>query len=76
MIDKTVNGYSFIGNINNRVILDHNPKAVETWVVWWLDGDGDPYSVSYFINRDADVRELCARAFYKAVISIENVEEL
>lgn len=63
MIDKTVNGYSFIGNINNRVILAHNPKAVEPWVVWWLDGDGEPYSGSYFINRDAAVREFCARAF-------------
>ena len=33
MIGKTKNGYSFVGNINNRVVLAHNPKAVEPWVV-------------------------------------------
>ncbi len=63
MIGKTVYGYSFIGNINNRVVLAFNPKAAEPWVVWWLDSDGDPYSGSYFSSRAAAVKEFCARAF-------------
>ncbi len=63
MIGKTINGYSFIGNINNRVVLAHNPRAAEPWVVWWLDCDGDPYNGSYFSSRSAAVKEFCARAF-------------
>ena len=42
MIGKTINRYEIIGNINNRVVMAHNPNAVEPWVVWWLDSDGDP----------------------------------
>lgn len=67
MIGKTVNGYSFVGNINNRVVLAHNPKAAEPWVVWNLDGDGDPYSGSYFSNRESAAREFCERAFCYAL---------
>ena len=36
MIGKTINRYKIIGNINNRVVMAHNPNAVEPWVVWWL----------------------------------------
>ena len=36
MIGKTINRYEIIGNINNRVVMAHNPNAVEPWVVWWL----------------------------------------
>lgn len=63
MIGKTINRYKIIGNINNRVVIAHNPKAVEPWVVWWLDGDGDPYSGSYFSNRNAAAKEFTERAF-------------
>ena len=47
MIGKTINRYKIIGNINNRVVIAHNPNAIEPWVVWWLDKDGDPYSGSF-----------------------------
>ena len=67
MIGKTVNGYSFVGNINNRVVLAHNPKAAEPWVVWNLDSDGDTYSGSYFSNRKSAVKEFCERAFCYAL---------
>lgn len=67
MIGKTINGYSFVGIINNRVVLAHNPKAAEPWVVWNLDIDGDPYSGSYFSSRDTAVKELFERAFCYAL---------
>lgn len=67
MIGKTVNGYAIVGNINNLVVIAHNPKAVEPWVVWNLDSDGDPYSGSYFSSREAAVREFCERAFCYAL---------
>lgn len=63
MIGRTINGYSFVGNVNNRVVIAHNPKASEPWVVWWLDSDGDPYSGSYFSSRDAAVNEFFNRSF-------------
>jgi hypothetical protein len=63
MIGKTIQRYTVISNTNNRVILAHNPKACEPWVVWWLDSDGDPYSGSYFSSRDAAVREFIKRSF-------------
>ena len=47
MIGKTINRYEIIGNINNRVVMAHNPNAVEPWVVWWLDSDGDPVSYTH-----------------------------
>ena len=31
MIGKTINRYKIIGNINNRVVMAHNPNAVEPW---------------------------------------------
>lgn len=34
MIGKVFNRYTVLGNVNNRVIIAHNPKAVEPWVVW------------------------------------------
>lgn len=63
MIGKVLYRYTVIGNINNRVVLAHNQKAVEPWVVWWLDSDGDPYSGSYFTNRSAAVKEFIKRSF-------------
>lgn len=63
MIGKTIMGYSIIGNINNRVVLAHNPRAVEPWVVWRVDSEGDTYSGSYFSNRDAAVKEFISRSF-------------
>ena len=63
MIGKVLYRYTVIGNINNRVVLAHNPKAVEPLVVWWLDSDGDPYSGSYFTNRAAAVKEFIKRSF-------------
>ncbi len=63
MIGKTIQRYKVVSNTNNRVILAHNPKACEPWVVWWLDGDGDPYSGSYFSSRDAAVKEFIKRSF-------------
>lgn len=63
MIGKTIMGYSIIGNINNRVVLAHNPRAVEPWVVWRIDSEGDAYSGSYFSNRDAAVKEFISRSF-------------
>lgn len=63
MIGKTINRYEIIGNINNRVVMAHNPNAVEPWVVWWLDSDGDPYSGSYFSSRNAAAKEFMERAF-------------
>lgn len=63
MIGKMINGYRISGNINNRVVLAANPKAVEQWVVWWLDRDGDPYSGSYFKDRNSAVKEFISRAF-------------
>lgn len=56
-------GYSIIGNINNRVVLAHNPRAVEPWVVWRIDRDGETYSGGYFSNRDAAIREFISRSF-------------
>ncbi len=61
MIGKIVNGYLFVGNINNRVVLAHNPKAVEPWVVWWLDMDGEPYGGSYFLSKTAALQEFFKR---------------
>lgn len=63
MIGKMINGYKISGNINNRVVLAVNLKAVEPWVVWWLDSDGDPYSGSYFKDRSSAVKEFISRAF-------------
>lgn len=63
MIGKTIHRYKIMGNINNRVVLAHNPKAVEPWVVWWLDSDGDPYSGSYYKSRDSAVKEFISRSF-------------
>lgn len=63
MIGKVLYRYTVIGNINNRVVLAHNPKAVELWVVWRLDSDGDPYSGSYFSDRASAVKEFIARSF-------------
>lgn len=63
MIGKTIGRYKIVGNINNRVVLGYNPYATEPWVVWWLDGDGYPYSGSYFSNRNAAISEFCSRAF-------------
>lgn len=63
MIGKTINRYKILGNINNRVVIAHNPKACEPWVVWWLDSDGDCYGGSYFTNRRAAVNEFCERSF-------------
>ncbi len=63
MIGKVFNRYTVLGNVNNRVIIAHNPKAVEQWVVWWLDSDGDPYSGSYFSDRTSAVKEFIARSF-------------
>lgn len=63
MIGKVFNRYTVLGNVNNRVIIAHNPKAVEPWVVWWLDSDGDPYSGSYFSDRAVAVKEFIARSF-------------
>lgn len=57
MIGKTINRYEIIGNINNRVVMAHNPN------VWWLDSDGDPYSGSYFASRNAAAKEFMERAF-------------
>ena len=57
MIGKTINRYEIIGNINNRVVMAHNPNAVEPWVVWWL------YSGSYFASRNAAAKEFMERAF-------------
>lgn len=63
MIGKVFNGYTVLGNISNRVVIAHNPKAVEQWVVWRLDSDGDPYSGSYFSDRASAVKEFIARSF-------------
>ena len=63
MIGKTINRYRILGNINNRVVIAHNSKACEPWVVWWLDGNGDPYSGSYFTNRSAAIKEFYERSF-------------
>lgn len=63
MIGKTIQRYKIISNTNNRVVLAHNPKSCEPWVVWWLDSDGDPYSGSYFSSRDAAVKEFIKRSF-------------
>lgn len=59
MIGKVFNRYTVLGNVNNRVIIAHNPKAVEPW----LDSDGDPYSGSYFSDRTSAVKEFIARSF-------------
>lgn len=32
MIGKVFNRYTVLGNVNNRVIIAHNPKAVEPWL--------------------------------------------
>lgn len=63
MIGKVINRYKVLGNVNNRVVIAHNPNACEPWVVWWVDRDGDPYSGSYFSNRDAAIREFISRSF-------------
>ncbi len=63
MIGKVINRYRVVSNTNNRVVLAHNPKAVEPWVVWWLDQDGDPYSGSYFSSRSAAIKEFISRSF-------------
>jgi hypothetical protein len=63
MIGKTFQRYKVVSNTNNRVILAHNPKACEPWVVWWVDYDGDPYGGSYFSSRDAAVNEFISRSF-------------
>lgn len=52
MIGKTINRYEIIGNINNRVVMAHNPNAVEPWVVWWLDSDGDPYTAAVTLQAE------------------------
>lgn len=70
MIGKTVNGYSFVDNIDDILVLAHNPKPVKSlkpWVVWNLNSDGNPCSGSYFSNRESAVREFCERAFCYAL---------
>lgn len=63
MIGKTIQGRRIISNTNNRVVLAHNPKAFEPWVVWWLDKDGDAYSGSYFQSRESAIKEFISRSF-------------
>lgn len=63
MIGKVINRYRVVSNTNNRVVLAHNPKAVEPWVVWWLDQDSAPYSGSYFSSRSAAIKEFISRSF-------------
>ncbi len=67
MIGKKISNYKILGNINNRVVIAHNTNAVEPWVVWWLDRDGDPYYGSYFSNRDTTVKEFINRSFLQEV---------
>lgn len=55
--------YTVISNTNNRVLLAFNSKAVEPWVVWWVDSDGDPYNGSYFVDRSRAVKEFIERSF-------------
>ena len=69
MIGKTINRYEIIGNINNRVVMAHNPNAVEPWVVWWCGhrrplnhSNNKGYSICYYIldtgqPRDCTVEE-------------------
>lgn len=59
MIGKVFNRYTVLGNVNNRVIIAHNPKAVEPWVVWWLDSDGD---------RTAEVTSLTVHQLLKNLL--------
>ena len=63
MIGKKIRRYRIISNTNNRVVLAHNPNACQPWVVWWLDGDGEPYSGSYFHDRVSAVNEFISRSF-------------
>lgn len=63
MIGQIHNRYTIIGNINNRVALAVNKRSIESWVVWWLDEQGTPYAGSYFVSRDAALREFMSRAF-------------
>lgn len=63
MIRKQIRNYTIISNTNNRVVLAHNPRAFEPWVVWWLDIYGDPYSGSYFHDRVSAVNEFISRSF-------------
>lgn len=59
MIGKTINRYEIIGNINNRVVMAHNPNAVEPWVVWWLDSDGDctVEECTHYTNKECHIKE-------------------
>ena len=64
MIGEIISGYKIIGNINDCVVLAYNPKAVEPWVVWWIDRTGSPYSGSYFSNRESAANEFILRGSF------------
>ena len=79
MIGKTVNGYSFVDNIDDILVLAHNPKPVTSlkpWVVWNLNSDGNPCNGSYFSSRDEAVNEFWARYLFEKAEYVLNSHSL
>ena len=57
-----INGtHTVIANFADRIVLAYNPYAVEPYVVWHLDRDGDPYMGTYTDNPSVARHEFCAR---------------
>lgn len=58
MIGKIKGSYTIIGNINNKVVIAYSSTAVEPWVVWHVDTDGNFYSDQYACHYSLDTGEL------------------
>lgn len=58
-------GYRVLGNYNNAYILAQNMNALspEPFVVWTLDGNGEPHTGSYFTHLEAAEQEFALRCF-------------
>lgn len=54
-------GYEIVANYANKIVVAYNPCAVERYVVWRLDNNGEPYWGTYTDNPLVARNEFCAR---------------
>lgn len=54
LIGRKFNGYRVMA-IHNKFAIACNPRAVEPWVVWRIDKDGDFYGGNYFSDKSSAV---------------------
>ena len=64
---KTVHGYRVLATIGNKFAIACNPKALQPWVIWRIDRDGDFYSGEYMFDKDSALRRFRQLGF-KGVI--------